>query len=55
MDFVLILRKKELHIVLDVVRSKEDHFGVNVNYTSVPEIMKLNTVGCAKIFHVICL
>jgi len=54
-DFVLILKKKELHTVLDVVRSKEDPFGVNVDYTPVPEIMKLNIVDCATIFHVICL
>jgi hypothetical protein len=52
-DFALILEKKELHTVLDVVRSKEDPFGVNVNYTPVPEIMKLNIVDSATIFHVI--
>ena len=31
--FVPIIEKKEIHIVLDVVRLEEDLFGVNVNYT----------------------
>ena len=53
-DFVLISEKKELHTVLGVVLSKEDPFGVNVDYTPVPETMKLNIVDCATIFHVIC-
>jgi len=53
-DFVLILEKKELHTVLDVIQSKEDPFGGNVSFTPVPEIMKLNIVDCAMIFHVIC-
>ena len=52
-DFVLILEKKELHTVLDVVRSKEDPFRGNVDYTPAPEIMKLNIVDSATIFHVI--
>ena len=51
-DFVLISKNKELHTALDVVRSKEDPFGVNVDYTPVPEIMKLNIVDSATIFHV---
>ena len=55
MDFALILKKKEFHTVLDVVRSKEDPFGVNVDCTPVPEIMKLNIADYARIFHVICL
>ena len=53
-DFVLILEKKEIHHVLDVVRSREDPFGVSVDYIPVPKIMKSNTVDCATIFHVIC-
>ena len=54
-DFVLILEKKELHTVLDVIQSKEDPFGVNVSFTPVPEIMKSNIVDCATTFHVTCL
>ena len=53
-DFVRILEKKELHTVLAVIQSKEDPFGVNVSSTPVPEIMKLNIVDCAMIFHVTC-
>ena len=54
-DSVPISKKRELPTVQDVVRSKEDPFGVNVDYTPVLEIMKLNIVDCATISHVICL
>ena len=54
-DFVRILEKKELHTVLDVIQSKEDPFGVNVDYTPVPETVKLNIVDCVTTFPVICL
>jgi len=53
--FVHILRKKKLHIVLDVSTARDTHSGGSVNYTLVQLNMKLSTVVSAQIFHVISL
>ncbi len=54
-NFVFILEKKELHIVLDVALKKGNSSRVSVGYTLVPQLITLNTVLYAKSFHLTCL
>jgi len=51
-DFVLIIMRKGLNIVQDVVSTKDTHFGASVNYMLVQLNIKLSIVDSALIFHV---